>query len=122
MRRALVLAGLGALGVAFAFSGVLEPLGGLVPRCPMHSITGLYCPGCGGTRALMRLLHFDPAGALQHNAAAVLAAPFLAWAFVVAPSRPWKRWEVAILIACIATFTVLRNLPWPPFIHLAPPR
>lgn len=25
--------------------------------CPFHALTGLYCPGCGGTRAVWYLLH-----------------------------------------------------------------
>ena len=31
-----------------------EVLGSL--PCPFHFLTGLYCPGCGGTRAVMALL------------------------------------------------------------------
>lgn len=27
--------------------------------CLMHTMTGLYCPGCGGTRAVSFLLHGD---------------------------------------------------------------
>lgn len=30
----------------------------LIP-CLMHTMTGLYCPGCGGTRAVSFLLHGD---------------------------------------------------------------
>ena len=26
-------------------------------RCLFHELTGLYCPGCGGTRAVWALLH-----------------------------------------------------------------
>ncbi len=26
-----------------------------LPPCPLHYLTGLYCPGCGGTRAMMFL-------------------------------------------------------------------
>ncbi len=25
--------------------------------CPVHSLTGFYCPGCGGTRAFLSLIH-----------------------------------------------------------------
>ena len=28
--------------------------------CPLHDLTGLYCPGCGGTRSLTALLHGKP--------------------------------------------------------------
>ena len=31
--------------------------GGLMGRCVFRSVTGLYCPGCGGTRAFLYLLH-----------------------------------------------------------------
>lgn len=29
----------------------------IMPPCIFHSVTGLYCPGCGGTRAVSALLH-----------------------------------------------------------------
>lgn len=33
-----------------------EMLAKLASPCVFHVVTGLYCPGCGGTRALMALL------------------------------------------------------------------
>ena len=29
----------------------------LLPTCALHYVTGYYCPGCGGTRAINALLH-----------------------------------------------------------------
>ena len=30
---------------------------GFLPPCPLHEFTGLWCPGCGSTRALHQLVH-----------------------------------------------------------------
>ncbi len=35
----------------FSFSPL--KLSDIIPRCSFHYITGLYCPGCGGTRAVI---------------------------------------------------------------------
>ena len=51
----------------------------LYPSCPLHSLTGLLCPGCGTLRSLNRLLNGDLAGAFSMNAAAVIAFPLLAY-------------------------------------------
>ncbi len=29
----------------------------VIPPCTFHLLTGYYCPGCGGTRAVIALLH-----------------------------------------------------------------
>lgn len=31
----------------------------IIPECVFHAATGYYCPGCGGTRAVIALLHGD---------------------------------------------------------------
>lgn len=123
--RAALLLGAGLLGLGLAQAGLLESATSLVPRCPLYTTTGLYCPGCGGTRALGRLLHFDLPSALHDNPLLVVAAPLLAYYFVLGPrpgSTPWPRWQVATLIVVILLFTVLRNLPDYPFNLLAPPQ
>jgi len=102
--------------------------GNPLPPCPFHWLTGLYCPGCGATRALHALLHGDPGKALSMNPVFVLALPIVALLFAAkwlklppvllratkffSDARPWA-W---LLIG----FAVLRNLPWYPFSLLAP--
>lgn len=124
LRRGLWLTAFVAAGMALAWSGWLERTGALVPRCPFHALTGLWCPGCGGTRAAMRLLHLDVLGALHFNAPAVLAAPVLAYWLVRHGTLhvvAWKRWHIAVLFALLLTFTVTRNIPRYPFTLLVGP-
>ena len=42
-------------------------LTGLGIPCVFHKLTGLDCPGCGNSRALIALSHFDVKGAVDHN-------------------------------------------------------
>jgi chromate transport protein ChrA len=35
--------------------------------CVFHSLTGLYCPGCGGTRAVLSLLKGDLRMSVQYH-------------------------------------------------------
>jgi hypothetical protein len=99
------------------------------PKCMFHEMTGLYCPGCGSTRALHCLLHGELREALHDNALAVIALPLVG---VMVLRRSLRRrppvqtssfrpiWIVAFL-AVIVAFGVLRNVPCRPFSWLAPP-
>lgn len=97
------------------------------PACQFHLLTGLYCPGCGATRASYQLLHGNLLAALRDNALFVLSLPALAargiWVwnrrqhgqpvrFVIPPAALWTFLAVALV------FVVLRNLP--AFWFLAP--
>ncbi len=53
------------VGVVLGILGLLALLGlfifdidlrEIMPPCSLHSMTGLYCPGCGGTRACYALM------------------------------------------------------------------
>lgn len=37
------------------------------PPCPFHSITGIQCPGCGMTRALIAIINMDLKRAVAFN-------------------------------------------------------
>jgi hypothetical protein len=90
------------------------------PVCQFHRLTGLNCPGCGGTRALYALLHGHFFAALRDNALLVGGIFFVAarggWLAVEKKrGRPGGEWFPTKwlwpLLAVIVLFTVLRNLP-----------
>lgn len=99
----------------------------LYPFCFFHALTGLHCPGCGGTRALHQVLHGHVATALHLNALLVILLPLFAWLgvrFAVKKINPTlaarpvsPRW-FWFSLALAVVFTVLRNLP--AFAWLAP--
>lgn len=60
---------------AYLFRGLLWRLANAASGlylCPFHRITGLYCPGCGGTRSMIALLHGHLFEAFHDNPASPL--------------------------------------------------
>ncbi len=92
------------------------------PPCPLHAATGLWCPGCGATRASYLLLHGDVAGALHFNALWVVLAPFALYQAIAFGGEAFGvRWLRRIplsqplivgLLASLIGFGVIRNLPF----------
>lgn len=66
MNAALALSGIALVILAKLSSGTWLSL---VTDCPMHMIFGLYCPLCGGTRALGSLLRGEILNSLIYNPA-----------------------------------------------------
>jgi len=100
------------------------------PPCLFHSLTGLYCPGCGSGRALHRLLHGDVAAAFDLNPLMVLVLPFVLfglgvyWVRAVTGRRVCDFAVPAVwiraLLCVVLVYWVLRNVPVAPFSYLAP--
>ena len=102
----------------------------LFPRCIFHSVTGLYCPGCGSQRALHGMLHFNLAEVFHYNLLFIPAFLLIGYnyAFPVMNKQlgmnlpdvlrhkrtPW------IILIVIMLFWILRNIPCYPFSDLAP--
>ena len=88
------------------------------PVCPLHAMTGLWCPGCGLTRAMVRLAHGDPYGAIRMNLLSPIVAGLLLWAVVswiigtrfLQPSAlPGWFWRGTTLL--LVVFGIVRNVP-----------
>ena len=100
----------------------------LLPPCPFLSVTGLYCPGCGSTRCLHALAHFDLGAAFAMNPLLVVSLPLLGILVLgTASIRVKLPGVVERLVAdprfwlwLLVAYWILRNLPWPPFSWLAP--
>ncbi len=97
---------------------VWNPNTSRVPLCPLHAVTGLDCPLCGGLRAAWSLLRGHVGAAANQNLlvviAAVLAVP---GAYLTLRSPECVRAAVSdrrsqlLLVVALVAFTVLRNVP-----------
>lgn len=124
----------GSVGLAAAGATVLflfDPTAyAFYPPCPFHALTGLWCPGCGTTRALHELLRGDLAAAFGLNPLMVVALPYLGYsaasyatlglrgrALPALFGSPLFAW---LALWAILAYWILRNLPLYPFSLLAP--
>ena len=102
----------------------------LFPKCMFHSLTGVYCPGCGSQRALHSLLHLDFAGVINYNFLFLPAALVILYHYTHPlfnrifkwnlPNVFYKKRTPWIILSVVILFWIARNLPWQPFCELAP--
>ena len=95
----------------------------LYPGCPILKITGWYCPGCGGIRALHALTHGRVMAAMGYNAFLLVFLPGLLFA-LLAHAKGFTRFVAVptlILLGILGIlFAIARNSGIPPFDILAP--
>lgn len=100
-----------------------DPLGG----CLFRSLTGLDCPGCGGTRMVWYLLHGDVMQAARYHLLALVCVPVVVYAYAAWASkrifgwrlptwRPSNRFWIGFAVVAVV-FLVARNLPIEPLLY-----
>lgn len=111
---------LGAAALIYKYFNPLEHV--LFPKCPIKTITGLDCPGCGGQRATHFLLNGDLKHAFLENPMLFLLVPYLIVGFYLQltpePTDQELRLRrvlygqnaLIILGIILLMFTVLRNI------------
>ncbi len=122
---ALVVLCVVATSALFAVAVYRDPsvLIAFPPPCVFRKATGIYCPGCGSTRALRALFAGDFLAALRYNPFSI--AVLFALPALLVLRRPkfhalYYRLGVVVCVV-VLVFTVLRNLPLPAFDFLRPP-
>ena len=109
---------LAAMLVFPLYRAVAKSVSSVVMGCLIHDRLFLYCPLCGGTRAVSALLRLEIAEAFSYNAFVVLLVFFAlvldVWAFV----RLWRGhsnlvplagWVWIVLAVLLILYGVLRN-------------
>ncbi len=134
MRAQIVFAACGCAG-ATAFLYAVDPTQHAVyPQCWLYHTTGIYCAGCGATRALHALLHGRFFDALHDNALVITTLPFLlfftgSYLFRAWQQKSWPqnnvepvsliRWAIGLMVVMLI-FMAVRNVPGAPFDLLKP--
>ena len=94
-----------------------------------HRATGLYCPGCGTTRALRKALSGDILGAFRYNPATIPGLAFVAYLYALDLFDLWRGETTSrrssVILGYIAfylllAFMILRNIPCACFDCLRP--
>lgn len=114
-----------AMGAAGVVGYVFDPTKtSIFPVCPLFSLTGFACPGCGLTRGFHALMHGDVIVALDFNLlipvwAVIFVYVFVSLVLLAIRGRGLPMWATyprflwAFMIALVS-FGVLRNVPvWP---------
>jgi hypothetical protein len=99
--------------------------------CPWLLLTGTYCPGCGGLRAVNDLTNGRLLTAASSNLLVVGAVPLALWLWARSVRQAWdgvrrswsqRRVNVAwtLVVVAVVAYWVLRNLPLDALAWLAP--
>jgi hypothetical protein len=131
VERGLAASGVAAMSLAAAGVWYFDPTrAGFFPVCPMFSLTGFACPGCGLTRGFHALFHGDIAAALDYNALIpifvfIFGFFYLSMFLVAVRGKAFPRWAIGLkaiwgMLVLLLVFGFVRNLPLYPFNILFP--
>ena len=121
------------IGLVFCAAGIVGGMlydwfiDGRLPQfpCVLSSVVGIYCPGCGGTRAVIALLHGHFLLSVWYHPL-VLYSVVIAGGFMITQSlnrfgfqwirgwrfHPWYLYGAVILIGCNFLIKNMLRLVW----------
>lgn len=121
-RKSLYIGGWILLGLGMAYLFLYQVLGISLggPPCLFHAVTGAYCPGCGGTRAVTALLQGKLLTSLYYHPVVVYGAVLYFWFMVsntaeylsagkVPIGLRWHKWFAAGGVILLVINFLLKN-------------
>lgn len=122
-RAILAISGAVAAGIIVVIC-IISKVSRWLPPCPFYLLTGLYCPGCGLTRAICELARGHIGAAFRFNAYMMVMVPLIGLTIYIQKITHHKvtisnRAAWMILISMMI-FWAARNIPLYPFSLLAP--
>jgi hypothetical protein len=90
-----------------------------LPFCPLASVLGVPCPGCGLTRATLALAHGELTHALELHPLVFVLAPLFVWAmssaalsYIRGPrdARPGRLWLASRTVTALGSLLLLVTL------------
>ena len=129
--RLLAAGGVAAMASGAALVAYFDPAKtSFLLVCPLYSMTGYACPGCGLTRGFHSLFHGDIISAIDFNAMIPLWAAIFGWvcvsmALFAARGKGLRMWPASprflgVFLVVLLGFGVLRNIPVYPLTILFP--
>lgn len=99
------------IGSGILYLKVLSPALGISIPCIFREITGLYCPGCGMTRASLALLDGDIYQSFRYNMLIFIILPLLILFYVLEKRGKEKYSQLLMggMLFITVLFGVLRN-------------
>ena len=99
------------IGSGILYLKVLSPALGISIPCIFREITGLYCPGCGMTRASLALLDGDIYQSFRYNMLIFIIIPLLILFYVLEKRGKEKYSQVLMwgMLSITVLFGILRN-------------
>lgn len=107
------------LTIVFWITGT-DPGKYLLP-CLFHELTGLYCPGCGGTRAFVKLLQGDIGASLHYHPIVLYGGVLYAWYMIsntvqhlsrgrINIAMKYRSWYVWVGVVILVLNTIWKNV------------
>ena len=95
----------------------------LFPKCPVYTLTGYKCPGCGSQRAFHNLFQGNLMTAFMYNPFMILLVPYvllgISIEYIANRLNPivvrlrsifFGKWALLVLAVIVVLYTVLRNI------------
>lgn len=118
--KAAILKALGIIMAAFLLNYIYSsnPNNGPILPCIFYHLTGYYCPGCGMTRALNSLLHFNLKEAFLFNLLPFMLMPLFVILYIQIKLNKKHQMTINIMLFISILYAILRNISF--FNFLAP--